>query len=180
MDNPDAKPPRKDSWESFRPIGDELEAHRRKDSLAGWICVVALLSLATITIVPLLVVIGLHVATGGYFLTARTGGYVNTDKLTIFGDRQSRLVFIYALGVWWVTKTLAEPVRAQYGINTAWLARFAMACVANAPAVWLMKHRLDRRERAEAAERQALQEAKRRQAEALLNWRDDEGKTKEE
>lgn len=168
-------PPRsssKNSWDSFKPIGDETRDHQHKGRISTWISLTILLAVITITIIPLLCMICLAVATRGHLFAVNPTTRVFPDKIPIFGDRYSFLLFTFALGVWWLTNYLAQPVLVAYGPNLALLARFAMGCIAYAPAVWLMLHQLDRRERAEENERQAIQEAKRRQA-ASLNRGDD-------
>lgn len=173
-DETPSKVPPNSSWGSFTTIGDERQEHQRKDTLLGWICLVLLLSAVMVTLVPLLGVIVLSVATGGRLLVVNPTARIIPGKIPIFGDRQSVLFFIFALGVWWLTHVLAQPVRVEYGAKVAWFACLAMACVANAPVVWFMKRRLDQREQAEQAERVAIQEARRRQTATGVNEGDAE------
>lgn len=161
--------PRRDSWESFRPVGEESRKTQAQDGLLSWVCLVLFLAILTVLVAPMLLTFCLVVAFGTrLFMTSHTV-YVHPDKVPVFGNVQSFLLFAVALGVCWLTESLAEPIRAQYGGNRAMLARFAMASVAYAPLVLFLKLRLDRRERAEAAARQAAEEAKRRREDALLN-----------
>lgn len=163
--------PRKDSWASFRPVGDDPQ-NQRKDSPLSLICTVMFFAILTITLAPLLCIFIIFAATGGRVFGAKSR--VNRDKYTIFSDWESILGFIYAVVVWWATKFLSQPVRDQYGFNAGWLARFALACVAIAPVVWFMKRRQDERDRDEKAERERIQEAKRQMADRLLRRDDDE------
>lgn len=172
------KTPIKNSWDSFKTVGDELKLNQREGSRLGgflsWICLVMILAAVTLTIVPLLCMICLTVATGGRLLVVNPTVHVNPDKLPIFGERGSIPLFIFALVVWWITNYLAQPIRAAYGANPALLARFAMACVAYAPVVWFMKRQLERYEREEKARHEAIQEEKQRRSEALLSRRDED------
>jgi hypothetical protein len=164
--------PRRDSWDSFKTVGDERQEYQRKDTLLLWICLDIFFSLITLFIgllIFMFCLLCLNVVTGGRLLVVNPLGRVNLERGPIGGDRWMILLICYALGVRMLARYLTQPVLASYGASLDYLAQFAVMCLAYIPAVWFMRYQLRKRELAEQAQRQAREEAKRRRNESALN-----------